>query len=314
VQVAGGAALSREQRVAEAIRRSLVLLPGELREAVEGLFSPESILIVTGTLVLWVGSHLIAVGEILDVILLVVGAVLLGKSVLDLAEHLWHFSALSINGTTDRELDQAAKHFASAVTLAGVDILTAVLLRRNLRDVRLRPPKQRPPARGLLKVEPPPAVGPGSFYRPKISRPQALPSGALGETSFYGDIYVIRTQSLAEQRLTLFHERVHSFFSPKCKFFLHLRARLKASAYWRSALLRYLEEALAEGYAQFKVRGLADALKAVSFPIGPAPYGYVTVSQLVAEGAGIGSIVLGGQQVRVTLASQPPNGLPPFAP
>ena len=77
---------------------------------------------------------------------------------------------------------------------------------------------------------------------------------------WYGDI--------TEQQVTLFHESVHSFFSPKARFFLQLRARLKATAYWRSSLLRYLAEALAEGYGQLKVRGLLPALKAITFPIG----------------------------------------------
>src|SRR5215212_511700 len=36
VQVSGGAGLSRDQRVAEAIRRSLPLLPAEIRDAAEG--------------------------------------------------------------------------------------------------------------------------------------------------------------------------------------------------------------------------------------------------------------------------------------
>jgi hypothetical protein len=39
----------------------------------------------------------------------------------------------------------------------------------------------------------------------------------------------------------------------------HLRAQLNISVYMRSALLRYLEEALAEGYAQFNVYFVADA-------------------------------------------------------
>ena len=44
------------------------------------------------------------------------------------------------------------------------------------------------------------------------------------------------------------------------------RAQLGMSGYARSALLRYLEEALAEGYAQLKVNGLVDILRAYRFP------------------------------------------------
>ncbi|HMI85265.1 MAG TPA: hypothetical protein VK550_14310 [Polyangiaceae bacterium] len=312
VQVSSGVGskMSPTERVAEAMRRSLPLLPQEAVAFVEALISPQSILIVTGTLTLWAGSHLFGVGEIVDIVLLVVGGLLLGKSILDLGEEIWQFATLTINGTTDRELDEAAQHFAKAVVVAGVDIITAIFLRRSLRDVRARVPQPR--ERGLLQVGPPPEVKPGQlFYRPKVSRPATLPKGTLGYCDWYGDVYVARAQSLTEQQVTLFHESVHSFFSPKFKYFRQLRARLKASAYWRSALLRYLEETLAEGFGQFRVRGLVHALKAVTFPIGPPPYGYVTLSQLAAEGNAIGSIMLGGLLFHVAVSSAPPSGLPP---
>jgi hypothetical protein len=158
-------------------------------------------------------------------------------------------------------------------------------------------------------------MNPGElFYSPKISRPVSLPSGGLGECSWYGDMYIVRTQTLAEQRVSLFHEAGHSFMSPKFRYLRQFRARLKASAYWRSALLRYLEEALVEGYGRFKVQGLLPALKAVSFPIGPAPYGYVTVSELVAEGTAIGTIAVAGLRLTVHLSSSPPNSLPATQP
>jgi hypothetical protein len=132
----------------------------------------------------------------------------------------------------------------------------------------------------------------------------------LGECSWYGDIYVTRAQTMVEQRATLFHELGHSYFSPKFRYLRQFRARIKASGYWRSALLRYLEEALVEGFGQFKARGLLPALKAVTFPIGPAPYGYVTVTQLAAEGQALGTIVVGGLAFRVFLSKSPPSGMP----
>lgn len=71
------------------------------------------------------------------------------------------------------------------------------------------------------------------------------------------------------------------------------------SAYNRSALLRYLEEALAEGYAQLRVNGLARALGAYRFPL---QGGYVTVSQLLTEGQAIGTITLGGVFLHVSIS------------
>lgn len=82
---------------------------------------------------------------------------------------------------------------------------------------------------------------------------------------------------------------------------------MNASAYRRSALLRYLEEALAEGYAQLRVRGLAHAWKGVTFPVGPPGQGYVTVAQMVSEGTAIGSILVGGHLFRVHWLSNCPE-------
>jgi hypothetical protein len=74
------------------------------------------------------------------------------------------------------------------------------------------------------------------------------------------------------------------------------------SAYSRSALLRYLEEALAEGYGQLRVHGLEKAFGAYRFPI---DFGYVTVAQMAAEGQAIGTITLGGVLFYVSVSQGP---------
>jgi hypothetical protein len=102
---------------------------------------------------------------------------------------------------------------------------------------------------------------------------------------------VTRNQSLTEQRLTLFHEWVHRVLTPRFGPMRQLRVQLRANAYWRSALLRYVEEAMAESYAQLRVQGLQQALVGIRFPI---QGGYVTVSQVAAEGVAIGNIMVGG--------------------
>jgi hypothetical protein len=116
---------------------------------------------------------------------------------------------------------------------------------------------------------------------------------------------VARNQSLSEQRVTLFHELVHRYFSPRVGVLRKLRAEISMSAYSRSALLRYLEEALAEDYGQLRVHGLAKALGAIRFPL---QGGDVTVSQLATEGLAIGTITLGGLLFNVSISLGPiPN-------
>jgi hypothetical protein len=86
---------------------------------------------------------------------------------------------------------------------------------------------------------------------------------------------------------------------PKVGPMRHLRAQLRASGYWRSALLRYLEEALAESYAQLRVHGLQAAVVGIRFPV---QHGYVTVSQIATEGVAIGNIAVGGSILTVRVS------------
>jgi hypothetical protein len=276
--------LSSQDKIGEAIQRSLPMLPGETQEQLRAMISPESLAIIAGTLIVWAGSHFFGVGEIVDIILLAVGFATLGLSVFSGAEELYNFATTAINAQTEADLDRAARHFASAVNILGISVLSAVLLRRSARTVAGR---GRPQVRPMSNVGPPPAPG----KRPIITRPSSLPGGALGETDWWGSIAVTRNQTLVEQRLTLYHELVHRFFTPRFGPMLKLRVQLRANAYLRSALLRYIEEAMAEGYAQLRVHGLNKILVGIRFPI---QGGYVTVSQLVTEGAAIGNITVGG--------------------
>lgn len=278
------ALMTTEEKVAEAMRRSVPLLPAAARDQVLALLEPSSIAIMAGTLVVWAGSHFFGVGEIVDVILLVVGFGFLGLAVFAGAQELYDFATIAIRARTEADLDRAGRHFASAVSILGISTISALLLRKSARAAA---------ARGRPRVRPMPDVGPvpATGARPTITRPQTLASGALGETDWWGNISVIRNQSLSEQRATLYHEWVHRVLSPRFGPLRRLRAQLRASGYWRSALLRYLEEAMAECYGQLRAYGLGDMLTGFSFPIRG---GYVTVSQLVTEGIAIGNIVVGG--------------------
>jgi hypothetical protein len=283
--------MTAQQKVEEAMRRSLPLLPAGARSMVEGLLSPQSIAIVAATLVVWAGSHLVGVGEIVDAILLAAGVLTLGFSVFTGARELYDFARISANARTDADLDLAAKHFANAITILGVSTVQALLLRRAGSPVLKR---GRPQIRPLNDMGPPPPAG----SQLRIARPSSLPGGSLGSTDAYGAIAIARNQSLTEQRLTLFHELVHRYFSPRTGPLRRLRANVAMSGYERSAFLRYLEEALAEGYGQLRVNGLARALAAYRFPIA---YGYVAVSEITAEGIAVGTISLGGTILVVTI-------------
>jgi hypothetical protein len=281
--------MSDRERVAEAMRRSLPLLPQDARLTVQAMLSPQSLAIMTGTLVVWAGSHFFGVGEIVDVILLVVGVAALGLSVFSGAEELYDFARRAVAARSDPDLDAAAQHFANAVTILGISTIQAILLRGAAKSTVAR---GQPQIRPLPNVGEPPLAG----NQLRVSRPASLPGGSLGSTDAYGAIAIARNQSLTEQRLTLFHELVHRWFSPRTGPLRKLRAQVSMNAYNRSAFLRYLEEALAEGYGQLRVNGLAAAFKSYRFPL---QGGYVTVSEFADEGVAIGTISLGGSMFSV---------------
>jgi len=285
--------MSVVDRIGEAINRSLPHIPAELRATAHALIHPHSLAIATGTLAIWAGSHAFGIGEIVDVILLGVGAATLGFAVFEGADELYNFVVNAQNARSDADLEKAGQHFARAVTLLGISTLQAILLRGQGKAVNARgwPPKIHP----LPNVGRPPTAG----NQLRLSRPWRIPGGDLGETNAYGKIKVARNQSLSEQRITLFHELVHRYFSPRGGLFRKLRAEIRMSAYSQSALLRYLEEALAEGYGQLRVHGLASALDTIKFPL---QAGYVTISQLASEGRAIGTITLGGALLHVSIS------------
>jgi hypothetical protein len=159
---------------------------------VEALLSPTSLAIITGTLVVWAGSHLVGVREIVDIILLVTGFAILGLSVVSGAQELSSFATTAIDARTGADLDRAARHFATAVNILGISVISALLLRSSTRAVA---------ARGrTAQIKPMPNVGapPAPGVRPRVTRPFSLPSGALAETDWWGNIAVIRNQTLSE--------------------------------------------------------------------------------------------------------------------
>lgn len=252
--------MSDTDKIGETIRRALPHIPSDARAIVSSLLQPQTLAIIAGTLVVWAGSHALGVGEIVDIVLLGIGVVALGFAVFEGAAELYDFTVGAIGARSDADLEKAGRHFARAVTLLGVSTLQAILLRGQGRAIM---------ARARPQIYPRPHIGlpPSGGNQLRLSRPTKIAGGSVGKTTAYGVISVARNQSLSEQRVTLFHELVHRYFSPRVGPFRKLRAEIRISAYGRSALLRYLEEALAEGYGQLRVHGLGNALGAIKFPI-----------------------------------------------
>ena len=299
--------MSPEEKVAAALQRSITYLPAEMGDALRSFLEPEALAIMAGTMAVWAASHLLGVGELVDVLLLLVGFAMIGKSVFDVAGLLWDFGTTTLGATTDAEIDEGAQLFARAVILVGLDIVMAILLHRDLKTVRAQLKTFKLQRPNLPTVPHPPNPEPGaSFYKPKITRTMALPSNVYGSTEWWGDIAVSRSASLESQRIALFHEWVHSVLSPKFVRFRMIRMRLAKAGYFRIAFLKYLEEALAQSYGLLKAKGLGAAFAGIAFPV---KNGYVTISALLNEGAYVGTVIVGGLLFRVHFTKVRPSQL-----
>ena len=149
------------------------------------------------------------------------------------------------------------------------------------------------------------------FGRSTTAGDPTLPAGE-GFTDKFGNITFSTSGTATQQNLVRFHETVHSALSPKFVLLRNLRADIAMFGYNRSHLLRYIEEALAETYAQLRVNGISGLLEGLRFPI---KNGYVTVSRLVTEAA-IGTTVVGGITYGVYIAAEEATEVsaPPPAP
>jgi len=305
-------AWSKEDKVTETLKRSKKYFGPALQHQIDALLTPENLAILVGTLIIWAASHFIGVGEIIDVALLLVGAAMLGPAIVDVAENLLKFGKC-LDARDEGDLETAAKAFADAVTQGGITTVMALLLRRGAKGVQAKavPGVARPSVLqvvkpkgriGLPNVGADPQAGKMWSRLPTVADP-ALPAGE-GLTTWWGQIFYSVQGTLAEQQLVLLHEVVHKFFTPRLGFLRNFRVQLKAAGYTRSVLLKYLEEAMAETYAQLRINGIKGALTGIRFPVAN---NYVSISELAAEGQAIGTIVVGVQQFFVSIVLGPPD-------
>lgn len=306
--------MSNAEKIGEAIRRAIPLLPADVREEVEALLTPQALSIMAGVLVLWVVSHFFGVGEVADVILIVVGVVALGGVAVQAAEELYNFGSTAINAKNEQDLDRAAKHFSEAVSLIGIQAVMAILLKKSPRVLnktfRNKPfvfeqginPYRYP---AFANKFPAPTTPGKVFYRPKVQGSKLLPEGA-GSTSAYGDILYSSRGGADVQKITRVHERVHQLLTPRLQFLREIRVMMKVNGYQRSFLLRYLEEALAETAGQVSVNGFRSAVQGITFPV---RNGYVTIAEMRTEAIGVllGPINVGGMTYRVFYSPNAPS-------
>lgn len=303
--------MSAGERLGEAMKRSLPLLGPEARAEVEKLLTPEALATIAAILSVWVGSHFVGIGEIVDIVFFAAGLAVLGISVFEGVEELLSFAKLALNAQTEGDLDRAARHFSAAVSILGLQAVLAVLFRGAPKTWR----------GGKAKVGPAPKFVRGAVARPPLRSTRTIGPGG-GFTSPWGEIVISRLGTSTDRRLVALHESVHRLLTPKLNILRNFRVGGRAASYSRSPLSKFLEEAMAETVAQIGVNGFRAVFKGISFPVSN---GYVTLCRravvneeivfpIIPELAGIvsGGFVLAGQWYDVRVSSgRPPSKVSP---
>lgn len=281
------------ERITEVINRCLPLLPEGVAEQLKALLTPAAIATMVVVLGVWVAGHFFGISEIADAILLIVGGIFLGMAAFQAGQELYEFAVKTLNGTTEKDLNEAAQHLANAISLVGVQVVLALFVKNAGRAKIFRQPYQNATPLTLKTVPTLPRTQGKIFYRSKASPDYSMPEGFGATNPLTGNMRYSPNGSPKSIALAKIHEKVHSILTPKLQFLREIRVVPRYNSYIKSSLFRYLEEALAETVAQVSVNGLRSVITGIKFPV---KNGYVTLAEMGAEASGLflGSVGTGG--------------------
>lgn len=160
--------MSADDRLAEALRRAGERLPGDLRRALDGLLSPESIAIFVGILLVWALSHLTPWGYVADAALMIWGWANIGWDFGAALAHFISFVAKALTASTEEDLDDAAKEFSDFVLKVGAAAAQLILMRV------LGGPLKEQLKRPVTWPQPPKPRVPGVSGVPEAPRPRPI--------------------------------------------------------------------------------------------------------------------------------------------
>ena len=122
-----------ERKLIEAASRATEKLPREMQAQFAALFTPTSVAITGAVLVAWAGSHLVGVGEVVDLILLLITLGTVGWQAFQVGRDVGDFLRIAAGANTEDDLDRASVHLASAVATVGVTAFVAVIFKAGAR-------------------------------------------------------------------------------------------------------------------------------------------------------------------------------------
>jgi hypothetical protein len=123
--------MSLKEKISVTVHRAIPRLPQDAKAVALAMVSPHALEAMAVTLTAWVGAQFIGVGVIADLFLLLAGYVMAGKAALDASKALLHFAIAVTKAKTDADLNRAASYFEQAVMLAGITVVSWILLGRG---------------------------------------------------------------------------------------------------------------------------------------------------------------------------------------
>ena len=118
-----------EDRLKDVLGRTMAKVGPETKAQLQALVSPDSLKIIAGVLAAWIISHAFGLGEIIDAILLVAGAIAVGWAIFEGVDHLYDFATHTYKGRSAADFERAADHLAKAITILGIQAVMAVLFK-----------------------------------------------------------------------------------------------------------------------------------------------------------------------------------------
>ena len=119
--------MSLEDRFREVLFMTAPKLPGEIREEFTAILTTSNLAIMVGVLAAWAVSHYFGVGFIVDALLIISGAVLIGWQIFTAADHLFDCVSITYSAKSRKDLDLAAKNLADFIAIVGVTAFLALL-------------------------------------------------------------------------------------------------------------------------------------------------------------------------------------------
>ena len=241
-------------RLGQVMDRTAAKVGPEVASQLRALMTPQALEIMAAVLVAWVLGHAFAIGEIIGLIIGVVGWIAIGSAIFAGLDEVFECGKTAYYARTDADLDAAAGHLAKAIGILGVQAVLAILFRG-------RPVTKRTTA------GPAPPRTPGLRFRPGPPVEDLKLTEGNAYCSWWGEINLNAFSVGTEREVLVFHEQVHQFLTPKLYFLRNVRVEMRVGTYTGSSLWRFLEEWLAYAVGHGRGKQWSKMFGSIAFPV-----------------------------------------------